>query len=545
MIELVIPRLGEGSQEARVIRLLKRPGEPVAQDEVLYELETEKATQEIESPCKGVLDTWLAAEGAILPVGTPIARIREDGAAGAVGAPGRAPGPAAPVPPTGQRSGPPSGSPAPVRIPPRTRALCRQHGISEEEMRQIPAGTGSLLPEDVERYLAGRGGRPQTAGGEPSAHGAPPFTERPLPPRQRTLAFQLRRSAGVVAPAQLIRRINPEPIERLIEGLRARGLDAPAPYEVLAYCIGRAVGEHRLFRSTLRGDATVREYRHLNLGIAVHCPDDSLATAVVPRADTLSFSELVETSRRQVARALEGEDQVNEATQLHLTWIGLDDVYAVMPILVAPAVAVLFMGSPFEDGARRWLNLTLTFDHRLINGVAAARFMAELDRVLCSLDVEGVTAPAARPQQQATAQGPSLREQVERLSPRERSPWLEQHLKAQVGALLGCAAERLDAEATLRSLGLSSLKSVELLERLASGLRVDLPPTAAWRHPTIRSLAGALAGLLDDAARGPARPPASPPQPAGVAGGILTAMEQMDDAAALAALRGSREEESG
>src|SRR5947199_10877191 len=80
IVAIKIPQLGEGLQEARLIRFLKKPGESVAQDEPIYEMETDKAVMEIESPTAGVLAAWEAKEDDVLPIGAIIGRINSDGA---------------------------------------------------------------------------------------------------------------------------------------------------------------------------------------------------------------------------------------------------------------------------------------------------------------------------------------------------------------------------------------------------------------------------------------------------------------------------------
>jgi pyruvate/2-oxoglutarate dehydrogenase complex dihydrolipoamide acyltransferase (E2) component len=80
IVEVIVPQLGEGLQEVRVMRFLKQPGERVARDEHIYEMETDKANVEVESPYAGVLVEWLAKEGDILPIGAPIARMEVEGA---------------------------------------------------------------------------------------------------------------------------------------------------------------------------------------------------------------------------------------------------------------------------------------------------------------------------------------------------------------------------------------------------------------------------------------------------------------------------------
>jgi pyruvate/2-oxoglutarate dehydrogenase complex dihydrolipoamide acyltransferase (E2) component len=97
--------------------------------------------------------------------------------------------------------------------------------------------------------------------------------------------------------------------------------------------------------------------------------------AVVPGADALTFSEFVTASKANIAVARGGTDQATESTQLLLTYMGPYEIIDAVPVLVAPAAAVLFIGSPFEQSGRQMVNLVLTFDHRLVHGVEAAEFL--------------------------------------------------------------------------------------------------------------------------------------------------------------------------
>ena len=72
-IAITIPQLGEGLQEARLIATLKQPGERVRRDEPIYQMETDKAVMDVESPYEGVLTAWLAEADAILPIGGEVA----------------------------------------------------------------------------------------------------------------------------------------------------------------------------------------------------------------------------------------------------------------------------------------------------------------------------------------------------------------------------------------------------------------------------------------------------------------------------------------
>ncbi|MFN7016449.1 MAG: 2-oxo acid dehydrogenase subunit E2, partial [Fimbriimonadales bacterium] len=112
-----------------------------------------------------------------------------------------------------------------------------------------------------------------------------------------------------------------------------------------------------------------------NLGIAVARPGDELVTALVKNASALDFVSFVRTLQSQIRKARAGEDQADASIQLLLTYMGGYQMVDAIPVLVAPAVAILFAGETFPIDGVPHVNLVLTFDHRLINGVGGAEFL--------------------------------------------------------------------------------------------------------------------------------------------------------------------------
>jgi pyruvate dehydrogenase E2 component (dihydrolipoamide acetyltransferase) len=348
--DIVVPQMGEGLQEVSVVAFHKQPGDLVRRDETLYSMETDKAVVDVESPLEGTLKEWLASTGDTLPIGAPIARIETASS------------------PEKENDKPvkEASSPGEVQIPPRTRAHCKELGISEEEMRHIPAPSGKLMPADVDTYLAAQKGKP-----EESDH-----TLRPLSSQQRTLIRHMRTSLSSVIPSTMTRPVRWKPIARLVEARRKDQVEIrPTEFQMLAYCVAQAAKQHPKFRSTLQDDTTAQEYAHLNLGIAVARENDDLLTAVVPQADTLDYAAFLKAAREHIHLAREGHDQADAQTQLILTYMGSYGVIDATPVLVAPAIAILFIGATYELNGETLANLSLTFDHRLINGVEAARFV--------------------------------------------------------------------------------------------------------------------------------------------------------------------------
>jgi pyruvate/2-oxoglutarate dehydrogenase complex dihydrolipoamide acyltransferase (E2) component len=367
ILEVRVPQMGEGLQEVIIHQFLKHPGDHVKRDELLYNMETDKAVMEVESAYEGTLREWLCEEGAVLPIGAPVARMEVEEAA--TPEPETAPlaadvAPALEEPAVADRV-----------IPPRTRAYCKENGISEEEMRRIPAATGKLLPSDVDAYLKTRSSSEnQTAIAAEEA--APAYRESALSQQQRTFIYRIKRSAQIVVPATARRAVEWRSLRTLAESIRAQNeAFQPSTFQIFAYCVTRAIQQHPKFRSILIGETVLREYDHVNLGIAVGMPNGDLTLAVVPDADALGFREFVSVAQERIQRAREGEDQATDTTQFLLTYMGPYELTDATPVLVAPAVAILFIGSAYEQGDQLLANLSLTFDHRLIQGIEAAQFL--------------------------------------------------------------------------------------------------------------------------------------------------------------------------
>jgi pyruvate dehydrogenase E2 component (dihydrolipoamide acetyltransferase) len=393
IVDVLVPQLGEGLQEVLVQKLLKMPGEFVRRDEPFYIMETDKADFEVESPYAGILKEWLVEEGGTLAVGALIARIEESETGPEVNGPSAR---AAVTPmaalasPSARSMGPEeahttpeeSRQPVPrVFVPPRTRAYCRTLAISDDEVGGIPSATDTLMPADVDRYLAMKSG--------PSPQGAPPAKadrgadskDHPLLRRQRVFNFRLKCSAQLVVPGTMVRELDWERLEQAVKGLRRQnpGLHS-SEFQTFAYALVQAAGRYPEFRSVLVGETIVRQFEHLNLGIAVQRPGAELLTAVVPKAETLDFRSFAQTIHLKVRQAMKGEDQVDDRVPLHLNDVSRLGITHGTSVLVAPAVAVVFLGAPTRRGPDRTANLGVTFDHRLINGVTAANLLADIVR---------------------------------------------------------------------------------------------------------------------------------------------------------------------
>jgi pyruvate/2-oxoglutarate dehydrogenase complex dihydrolipoamide acyltransferase (E2) component len=345
VITITIPQLGEGLREVRLVRFLKQVGESVGEEDPLYEAETEKAVVLIESPCSGTLTAWHFAEGDTAPVYAPLAEI---------------------TPVTSSR--PPSEG----RISPRVRALAKRLLIPETTLTELAQNTQETLTESfLENWHTTQ---------HPTTKQHAEFEEIPLSEHQRQFNRRAFGDSFSPVPATLKLPISWD----LVQATQKKfALKYPtitiSEFQVIAYAVVLATKEHPLLRSKLMGREMLRQYKHLTLGFAARRGQDELTTVMVSRADTLSFldfSQQVNTLMREVARRT--ELPADESATLLISYMASFGVTDAVPVLTAPAAAVLFVGAPqnLPDGLTSLL--VLTFDHRILNGVGTALFLKSI-----------------------------------------------------------------------------------------------------------------------------------------------------------------------
>ncbi len=392
-----IPQLGEGLAEAMLVEYLKQPGDAVKRDDPLYTMETDKANSDVESPFDGTIVEWLAEPGAVLPIGAQVGTIRVAADAPDMAA-GHGPAPVTASKTTAVAASTPAGDPE-VRIlmPPRTRKLLRDRGLLDQA-GQIPAAGRTLMPADVERYLAGdKAPAPTPAERED-------YDEAPLPVQQQTLNYRLVRGAQVCVPVTCMTDADWSRLDEARAAVKAAhdGKGGPTAFLMMLWCVTQVLKEHPRFRSALVGDGkTLRTYKHVNLGIAVALPGDLMVTAVVKDADTYAPDAFFQKAAEQIALARDGKDQADASTTLSVSNMGTAGMEMGIPAIVAPAVATLVLGKtywqPVPDGRGGYdfiktAKLALTFDHRVANGVGAGRFLADVKQAIEAFSLDTVSA---------------------------------------------------------------------------------------------------------------------------------------------------------
>ncbi|MGH7784666.1 MAG: 2-oxo acid dehydrogenase subunit E2, partial [Candidatus Binatia bacterium] len=297
----------------------------------------------MESPRDGRIHRWHVKSGDIIPINAPVLLIATNVAdidvhTGAI--------------------------PKARLIPPRSREYAKTKGLSDQTLGDIPSVTDKLMPADIDAYLA-------KANGDSAV--PTDYVQHKITGDSRGFIYRLRRSASTAIPSSITIEIPWEALR--VDGVQTPGL-RPTAFQVFSHAVARTARDHPKLRSVMSGDDHVREYDNVNIGLALARPNDGLSIAVIRAADTLTLSEFVRACTQQMRIAIRDGDQAADDIQVLLTHLGEFSIVDATPTLVAPASSVIFLGSPF--GELRTSRVVMTFDHRLMNGAAAAAFLHTL-----------------------------------------------------------------------------------------------------------------------------------------------------------------------
>ncbi len=408
-VEVKLPRLGQGMEAGTIVRWLKSEGDQVAKGEALYELDTDKVTQEVEAEAAGVLLKIVVPEGEV-DVGTTVGVIGAEGEEVAVEAPSKPSGEgeptaeAAETPATdgetaeaasdestggnGAAAAPSAPADAGPRAPgervkasPLARRIARERGIDLATL----TGTGPegrVIAEDVEKAAAAPAQQATAA----ASTAAPAEVEVvQLSSIRKTIARRL--TEAWQAPVfQLTVTADASELvatrERLVELMR-EGDVKPTVNDVLTRLVASALMRHRPVNAQFV-EGEIRRYPTANVGIAVATPN-GLVVPVVRDAHAKSVQDIAVVRADLVSRAREGKLQLQDLedgtfTISNLGMYGIDQFIAV---LNPPQVAILAVGSIEDrpivvDGdliVAPALTMTLTCDHRAIDGSEGAEFL--------------------------------------------------------------------------------------------------------------------------------------------------------------------------
>ena len=274
-------------------------------------------------------------------------------------------------------------------IPPRTRKYLKEKNLLDVA-DQIPATGNKLMPEDVDRYLA-------ASSDAPTASASADYSESEVPKAQQTLIMRIARGTQVVLPAVLETELDWANIAAARKQTKPSG--GPSAFAMLLWCVTQTMKKHPMLRSSMSADSKkLRTYNDVNLGVAVALEGDQLLTAVVKKADSLTKSEFFSSLTTQIEKARAGQDQVDASTTVTVSNIGISGMRSGIPLVVTPAVATIALGevrdAPIPDDSdsgftfKKLATLTMSFDHRLLNGIGAANFLNDLRTAAAEFSIE-------------------------------------------------------------------------------------------------------------------------------------------------------------
>ena len=338
---ITVPVMGEGIRNAKIVSLLKKPGDAIALDDPLCEVETDKAVYPIESSFAGVMGEWKTKVGDTVEIGQELGTILTEEASFAD----------------------------------------QVHAVAKESPDGGAVATGADRSRSPQHELA----RPKST--------TPASTIAPA------LSATITRKLSHVIPANLQIDARWEAIQNARDAAKKKDeKNAPSPSVMIAWAVVRAMEKHAPFRRLILEDAQIVQNEDFDLGIAVTLEGDRLATAVITNANRKSWSEFVKIYNETVDATRDGRVDAMNAPVV-ITSLGAFGVKAGAPIVVPPSVATLFVGTAHRESipnknkneTAEVITLSLTFDHRVVNGVGAASFANEIKK-----QIEGFKIPAAK-----------------------------------------------------------------------------------------------------------------------------------------------------
>ena len=416
LTDVIMPQMGESIFEGTITKWLKKPGDTVQQDEPLFEISTDKVDAEIPSPAAGVLSEIKIEAGTTVQINTVVALINAGGSAPAPAAAPAAPAPVAAAAEAEAETGEAETGER-ARSSPLVRKIARENNV---DLGKIP-GTGSagrITKEDILGYLA-KGSAPAAPAAKPvPAAAAAPIPAAPKPAaaapapvvttgdelvpltRMRSIIAQrMVDSKRTSAHVHTVFKIDMSRIVRIREKEKAKYEQRNGVKLTYMPFITRAVvatlRKMPIVNASMEGEA-IRYHKNINVGIAVAL-DWGLIVPVIRQAEEKSFlgiaRAIVDLAERARGKKLKPEE-VGSGT-FTITNPGIFGEQFGTPVINQPESAILGVGGLFKEptvvtdehgsdsiAIRNIIRLTLGFDHRIIDGADAGRFMAEMKKYL-------------------------------------------------------------------------------------------------------------------------------------------------------------------
>jgi pyruvate dehydrogenase E2 component (dihydrolipoamide acetyltransferase) len=381
-ISVVMPALEMAQETGKLLAWRKKEGDRVTKGEPLLEVETDKAVVEIEAPGDGILAGVTADVGAVIPVGETIAWLVAAGekppaksataapAARASSGPERTASVAAPV--SAERSA------TTVQISPKARRLAKELGVEISKVHGT-GPDGTITSEDVQNFAAAKG-----------APASAPAAAETLSQVARLMAERTAQSWTSVPHFFLVRDVDCSELiaaqKRISNELEKEQSPAPSITDLLIVLLARVLANHPRMNASWTGEA-IRSNPDFNISVAM-AVKDGVVGAVIHKANTLKLAEMSTQRRELTERARAGRLRPADISggTFTLSNLGMYKVGAFSAIITPPQAAVLAVGTIADrvvaiDGkpaVRPMMTMTLSSDHRVVDGARAAEFLSEL-----------------------------------------------------------------------------------------------------------------------------------------------------------------------
>jgi pyruvate dehydrogenase E2 component (dihydrolipoamide acetyltransferase) len=401
MIKIIMPQAGQTMEEGSILAWRKKEGEQVQKGEVLLEIETDKANVEVEATEGGVLRKILCPEGATVPVLAPIAILADpaeeitadleaakeelkallgsnatllealgltDAEPAAVATPTET---SKPLQPRTSLETVPSAPPTALKASPAARKIAREQGVDLGAIMPGSGPGGRVLSTDIPKA--------------PAASSAP-GVRRPLTGMRRAIARNLLLSKQTIPHFYMRTTIDAAAMLALYRSEKARY--ACTLNDVMVLACARILQEFPAFRNRIDGDQ-VWEVASSGIGIAVGM-EDGLRVPVLVGAHRMSLKQVAEESRRIIEAAQRGKLEGVGQGIFTISNLGMFGIEEFAAIINPPEAAILAVGALREDvlvkdgslRAAKVMTMTLSADHRVVDGLLAAKFLARLKAVL-------------------------------------------------------------------------------------------------------------------------------------------------------------------
>ena len=394
MTEVIMPKMGDGMEEGTLLEWLKKDGESVKPGEVIGTIQTDKATLELESPGRGKLTGFLIQAGDTVPVGRPIAAILKDGESlPANWGSGEASTPAAEEPvaateaPAASAANPAaatSSSNERIKASPLARRVAADAGVDLGAVTGSGPG-GRIVHKDVVAAIGQQGSSlPKAAPKSAPVVASAEDVKVPLNFLRKIIAERTHQSKMEAPHFYVTVEVDMEKIYALREALKEEEAGNISVNDFVVRACALALREMPQVNSTYQGDYLL-QLGNVNIGIAA-AVDDGLLVPVIHHADQLTLRQIAAASKDLVTKARAGKLSPNEmsGSTFSISNMGMLDVDNFGAIINGPNAAIFAISSArkkvvvteSDEVEVRWrMNMTASFDHRVVDGAVGAQFI--------------------------------------------------------------------------------------------------------------------------------------------------------------------------